>query len=92
MSDTYKALMDELKQEVHNKLDTIGRNAVDLQKENGNYRDHTGRLRRSVYYKVEGTSLEFGDSAPYASKVSSKGYDVIDSGTDYIKGEIEKLC
>lgn len=92
MSDTYKALIDELNHEVHDRLDLIGRNAEDVQRENSNYRNHTGRLRRSVYHKVNGTSLEFGDSAPYASKVSSKGYDVIDSGVSYIKGELEKLC
>lgn len=88
----FDELIEELNQEVHDKLDIIGQNAEEIARENGNYRNHTGRLRRSNYHKVQGTSLEFGNSAPYASKVSSKGYDVIDSGISYIRGELEKLC
>lgn len=89
---SFDELLKELNQEVHDKLDAIGTQAEEIQRENSNYRNHTGNLRRSIYHKTEETSLEFGDSADYASKVSSKGYDVIDSGASYIRGEIEKLC
>lgn len=89
---SFDELLKELNQEVHDKLDVIGTQAEEIQRENSNYRNHTGNLRRSIYHKTEGTSLVFGDSADYASKVSSKGYDVIDSGVSYIRGEIEKLC
>lgn len=91
MSDSFDKLIEELDQEVHDKLEQIGAEAEAIAREKGDYRNRTGRLRRSVYHKVTGTSLEFGDSAPYASKVSSKGYDVIDSGVSFIRGEIEKL-
>lgn len=91
MSNTFDELVKELNQEVHDRLEEIGTNAEAIAKEWGNYRNRTGRLRRSVYYKVDGTLLEFGDSAPYASKVSSKGYDVIDSGVSYINEEVSKL-
>lgn len=82
-------VMDDLWNEVDAELDRIGANAVAIAKESGNYKDHTGRLRRSNYHKVANHTLEFGNSAPYASKVSSKGYDVIDTALSYLRKETE---
>ena len=89
MSDTFVELMGEINQEVHEWLDRIGSGAEEVARNMGNYHNRTGNLRRSIYHKVNGTSLEFGASAPYASKVSSMGYDVIDSGVELIKKELE---
>lgn len=88
MSDVLDILQDELLGELDAELTRIGQNAVEIAKENGNYRNHTGRLRRSNYFEVKEHGLEFGNNAPYASKVSSKGYDVIDSGVSYIRKEL----
>lgn len=82
-------IMDELWAEVDKELDRIGQNAVTIAKESGNYRDHTRRLRSSNYHKVRNHTLEFGNSAPYASKVSSMGYDVIDTAVSYLRKETE---
>ena len=88
MSDTIDDLRKELMTEVDAELERIGQQAEDMQRQMANYKDHTGNLRRSVYHKVDNGTLEFGDSADYASKVSSKGYDVIDSGVSFIRKEL----
>lgn len=80
-------VFDELMSEIDAELERFGTNAVAIAKESGNYRDHTGRLRRSNYHKVRNHILEFGNAAPYASKVSSKGYDVVDSAISYLRKE-----
>lgn len=41
--------------------------------------------------KVHDHTLTLGNKAEYASDVSSRGYDVIDSGIQYIKKEIEDM-
>lgn len=82
-------VMDELWGEVDAELSRLGANAVGIAKKSGNYKNRTGRLRRSNYYKVENHTLEFGNSAPYASTVSSKGYDVIDTAVSYLRKELE---
>ncbi len=95
MSDTIKNEIDSFllrgEKEVDAFLDRIGCTAVDLNKANGNYKNHTFNLRRSNYHKVHDHILTLGNSAEYATKVSSKGYDVIDSGVQYVKKEIENM-
>lgn len=81
----------EIDTEVDGFLERIGSEAERINRSDGNYRNHTGRLRNSNYHKVEGHTLELGNSAPYASKVSSKGYDVVDSGIQYLKKELEDM-
>lgn len=88
MSDTIDNLRKGLMSEVNAELERIGQQAEDIQRQMANYKNHTGNLRRSVYHKVDSGTLEFGDSADYASKVSSKGYDVIDSGVSFIRKEL----
>ena len=46
----------------------------------GDYRDRTGNLRRSNYYKVDDDGLTVGNSADYADNVESKGYMVCSEG------------
>lgn len=82
-------IMDEVWKEVDAEFDRIGAKAVAIAKESGNYKDRTGRLRKSNYHKVADHTLEFGNSAPYASFVSSRGYDVIDTAVSYLRKETE---
>lgn len=89
MSKVVDNVLEELMGEVDAYLDAIGVEAVEIAKVNGNYKNHTGRLRRSNYHRVRNHTLEFGNSAPYASKVSSRGYDVIDSAVSYLRKKAE---
>lgn len=84
-------IIDELWEEVDAELEAMGREAVEVAKENGNYQNRSERLRRSSYYKVENHVLEMGNSAPYASEVSSRGYDVVDSAFAYLRKRVENV-
>ena len=75
--DCFKAVEAEFRK--------AGEYAVEYNKENGNYKDNTGNLRRSNYYRIDKVgdvpvSLAIGDSADYASSVESKGYMVVTGG------------
>lgn len=94
MSDIISEAIDEFIQEAENEVrDTLaemGHTAVELNKQNGNYHNRTGKLRRSNYYEVKGNdTLTIGNKADYASKVSSRGYDVIDSGIQFLRKTLE---
>ena len=95
MSDVIKDKLDAFfaqgEREVDEFLDRLCKTSVELNKTNGNYRNRTGNLRRSNYSKVHDHTLTLGNKAEYASDVSSRGYDVIDSGIQYIKKEIEDM-
>lgn len=95
MSDVVKEEMEKFLEdcgkEVDAYLDKIGTEAVELNKANGNYRNHTYYLRRSNYHEVHNHVLTLGNKASYAHDVSSRGYDVIDSGIHYLKVKIEKM-
>lgn len=86
-----EAFFNQIDREVDKFLENVGKEAVELNKKNGNYRNRTGKLRRSNYYKVKDHTLEIGNSAEYASKVSSRGYDVIDSGIQYARERVDAL-
>lgn len=93
MSDSFDKVIDDFfaqgMEEVDNYLDRLGTEAVETNKQQGNYRDKTGNLRRSNYYKVEQHELTIGNKASYASDISNRGYDVIDSGIQHIRKELE---
>ena len=95
MSDSFdeeiEAFFKQGEREVDEFLERIGSEAEALNKANGNYKNHTYNLRRSNYHKVKDHVLEIGNTADYASDVSSRGYDVIDSGIQHIKKEIEPM-
>lgn len=66
--------------EVMSEMERAGQAAVQHNVENGDYKNRTGRLRRSNYYRVNVEGLEIGNSAPYASDVESRGYMVCSEG------------
>lgn len=95
MSDVFdeevEAFFKKVDDEVDEFLERIGSEAEALNRANGNYRNRTYNLRRSNYHKVHDHSLTVGNKASYATDVSSRGYDVIDSGIHHIKKEIEPM-
>ena len=91
IKDEIEAFFAQGEREVDAFLDRLGNEAVELNKANGNYRNRTYNLRRSNYHKVQDHTLMLGNKSDYASDVSARGYDVIDSGIHHIKRELENM-
>lgn len=97
MSEKYDDIVSKFFETCHKEtkeyMQKLGEEAVSLNKRNGNYHNRTGNLRRSNYYEIDesesGCSLVVGNKASYASKISSRGYDVVDSGIQYVRKELE---
>lgn len=79
----------DMRKEVAEHLDNLGQRAVDANIAEGDYKNHTYKLRRSNYHKADADGLELGNSAPYASEVESRGYNVIDSGVKLIMEDLQ---
>ena len=63
--------------EVEKEMIETGEDAVRYAEDNGDYQDHTLKLRTSNGYDVDERGLELVNEAEYASFVESKGYDVL---------------
>lgn len=87
-----EAFFSDTEREVDEFLDKIGAEAEEMDKNNGNYRNHTFNLRRLNYHKVEDHVLTLGNKAIYASEVSARGYDVIDSGISHLIKSVEEMA
>lgn len=70
---------DEETARVLEKEREIGVEAVEYAKDNGNYQDHTGLLRKSNDSEVDKQGLLLKNETDYASYVESKGFDVLSS-------------
>nr|DAU63598.1 MAG TPA: hypothetical protein [Caudoviricetes sp.] len=71
---------DEETARVLEKERDMGVETVEYAKDNGNYQDHTGLLRKSNDFEVDEQGLLLKNETEYASCVESKGFDVL-SGT-----------
>lgn len=88
MSDIEREIEEFLEEgyaEVEADMVKAGESAVDYNVENGDYRNRTGKLRRSNYYEIgheEGrpSRLVIGNSADYAGDVEARGYMVASGG------------
>ena len=78
----------DARREVKDYLTDLGQRAEDANIAEGDYQDRTYNLRRSNYFKADENGLELGNSAPYASMVESRGFNVIDSGVKLIMEEL----
>ena len=85
---------DEETARVLEKEREIGVEAVEYAKDNGNYQDHTGLLRKSNDSEVDKQGLLLKNETDYASYVESKGFDVLSGAALYaekrLKEEFEK--
>lgn len=94
------SFFEEGEWEVEKKMIDAGDEAVSYAEEHGDYQDHTLILRASNKYDVDkdGLTLYNDATAPngyqYASKVESKGYDVLSGAALHaekrLKEEFEK--
>lgn len=88
LGNEIEAFFAKGREEVKAYFDDLGSRAEALNKEEGDYQNRTGNLRRSNYHTATADELVLGNSADYASEVESKGYNVIDSGVKLIMEEI----
>lgn len=69
--------IDEEKSRVLAKEREIGDESVQYAKDNGNYKNHTGNLRKSNEEEVDEEGILLKNEADYSSYVESKGFDVL---------------
>ena len=87
---------DEGEWEVEKEMIDVGDEAVKYAEEHGTYQDHTLTLRTSNKYDVDETGLTLYNDATapngfqYASKVESKGFDVLSGAALYAEKELKK--
>ncbi|WP_106832233.1 HK97 gp10 family phage protein [Parabacteroides pacaensis] len=71
---------NQFDEEVKATMAEAGEIGVQYAKENGDYEDRTGTLRKSNEYKVEADGLVLKNETEYASYVEGKDYDVLSGG------------
>lgn len=67
----------------------VGDESVKFAEDNGDYEDHTLTLRTSNEFDVDENGLTLTNSAPYASYVESKGYDVLSGAALYAEKRLK---
>ncbi len=78
-SDIHDYLL-QATEEVYEAEREAGEEAVRINRKSTGYRDKTGHLRASNFYKVDDSGLTIGNSAEYASNVESRGANVANEG------------
>lgn len=71
------SFINEAENEIEDKLERVGEEAVAYAKEHGSYQNRTGNLRRSNKYKVDEEGLTLYNDADYAADVEKRGYEVL---------------
>lgn len=71
------SFINEAENEIEDKLERVGEEAVAYAKEHGSYQNRTGNLRRSNKYKVDEEGLTLYNDADYAEDVEKRGYEVL---------------
>ena len=71
------AAFDEFYEEAKEAMIEVGEDAGQYAKDNGDYQDHTGTLRKSNEYEVDETGLTLKNETEYASYVEAKGFEVL---------------
>lgn len=90
-SDVAPALADFQRQTIA-KVDEVGKDAVEYAVKNGNYKDRSGRLRRSNKYKADESGLELTNDAEYASQIEAKeGCDVLSGAALYAESKLKEI-
>lgn len=83
---------DQFDQELKDTMTEVGEEAVQYAKDNGDYQDQTGTLRRSNEYEVDETGLTLKNEAEYASYVEAKGYEVLSGAALEAERLLKERC
>lgn len=84
------SFFDEGMSEVKEVMKSVGEESVQYAKDNGDYQDHTGVLRKSNEYEVDESGLTLKNETEYASFVESKGFEVIGSAALYAEKRLRE--
>lgn len=85
-----RALRD-FQKEIRAEMHRVGREAVAKAKEDGDYQNHTGRLRASNKYEVSDSGLRVYNDAPYAGEVEAKGYEVVSGAALHAEKRLKEI-
>lgn len=83
---------NQFDQELKDTMTEVGEEAVQYAKDNGDYQDQTGTLRRSNEYEVDETGLTLKNEAEYASYVEAKGYEVLSGAALEAERLLKERC
>lgn len=76
---------------VRTQMAKVGKVAVDYAVQNGDYRDVSGRLRKSNRAEVVGRNLRIYNEAEYAADVEARGQDVIGNAALYAEQRLKEI-
>lgn len=82
---------DQFDQELKDTMTEVGEEAVQYAKDNGDYQDQTGTLRRSNEYEVQEDGLLLKNEAEYASYVEAK-YEVLSGAALEAERLLKERC
>lgn len=83
---------DQFDQELKDTMTEVGEGAVQYAKDNGDYQDQTGTLRKSNEYEVDETGLTLKNEAEYASYVEAKGREVLSGAALEAERLLKERC
>lgn len=87
----FDKFQEAVRKEAHDYLNELGQKAVSVAKATGTYQDHTGRLRRSTQYRVEGLTLTIENNTPYAPLVEARGKVVLSGAKAFVEDRLSRL-
>lgn len=76
--------------EVVGVIDNVKDEAVQYAKDNGNYQDHSGNLRKSNKGEADKTGLTLENETEYASYVEARGYEVLESAALFAEKRLKE--
>lgn len=82
--------IEEYEKEVRKQMEKRAKEAVEVAKETGTYRDVTGRLRASNDYVVDDDGVSLVNTAPYAKDVEARGEVVLSSAALYLEKKLKE--
>lgn len=83
--------LDNEEWEVQKGMINVGDAAVKDAEESGTYQDHTLTLRTSNKYDVDKDGLTLENTAPYASYVEAKGFEVLSGSALRAEGKLKEM-
>lgn len=83
--------LQEVEDEVREKLTELGEEGVEYAVQNGTYHNVTGRLRASNKYEVDGTKLRLYNDCEYCNDVEARGQDVISGAILHIEERAREI-
>ena len=83
--------LDNEEWEVQKGMTDVGDAAVKDAEESGTYQDHTLTLRTSNKYDVDKDGLTLENTAPYASYVEAKGFEVLSGSALRVEKKLKEM-